>query len=141
MKDLKFAIGLVVQLLAATIILGVIIFWRGQWNIVRWIGLFIGIPALILLFVARFQLGRSFAVTPQARELVTHGIYSKIRNPMYLFSSLLVIGFVLAVQIPLLTVILLVLLPIQIIRARQEARMLEAKFGQGYRNYRQNTWF
>ena len=141
MKDAKFAVGLVLQLLSATIILGVIIFWRGQWNMMRWIGLCIGVPALILLFIARFQLGKSFAVTPQARELATHGIYSKIRNPMYVFSSLLVIGFVLAVQVPLLAVILLVLLPVQIIRAKQEARVLEEKFGETYRNYRQNTWF
>jgi protein-S-isoprenylcysteine O-methyltransferase Ste14 len=141
MKDVKFFIVLTVQLLSATSILGIIIFWHGQWNTMRWIGLCIGVPALILLFIARFQLGKSFSATAQARELVTHGLYSKIRNPMYIFSGLLAMGFVLAVQVPLLSIILLALLPIQILRARQEARLLEAKFGDAYRNYRNNTWF
>ena len=31
----------------------------------------------VTLATARWQLGRSFSVTPQARELVTQGVYSK----------------------------------------------------------------
>ena len=81
MKDNKFLVGLILQLLAATTVFAAIVFWRGQWNIMRWVGVCIGLPALVGLFVARFQLGKSFAVTPQAKELVTHGLYSKIRNP------------------------------------------------------------
>jgi len=141
MKDAKFAVGLIVQLLAATLIFSVIVFWRGQWNTTRWVGLGIGLPALVGLFVARFQLGQSFAVTPQARELVTRGLYSKIRNPMYGFSSLLVVGFALAIQIRPILLVLAVLIPVQLIRSRQEARVLEEKFGDEYREYRKKTWF
>jgi protein-S-isoprenylcysteine O-methyltransferase Ste14 len=60
---------------------------------------------------------------------------------MYTFSGLLMVGFVLAVQIPFLALILVILVPVQIIRARQEARVLEAKFGDAYREYREKTWF
>ena len=36
--------------------------------------------------------------------------------------------------------LLLVLVPIQIARAHQEAKVLEARFGDEYRNYRKGTW-
>jgi protein-S-isoprenylcysteine O-methyltransferase Ste14 len=35
---------------------------------------------------------------------------------------------------------LLIVIPIQIIRARREARILEAAFGDAYREYRRHTW-
>jgi protein-S-isoprenylcysteine O-methyltransferase Ste14 len=122
-------------------LVALMILWPGAWNIFRWIGLLIAVPAAILLIVARFQLGKSFSVSPQARRLVTHGFYSKLRNPMYVFSGLMVFGFVLAWQKPVLLAIFAVLIPLQIIRARQEAKILETKFGDAYRNYRKNTWF
>ena len=126
---------------AAALLVALIIFWPGAWNIARWFGLLIAVPAAILLMVARYQLGKSFSVTPQARQLVTHGLYSKFRNPMYLFSGLLVFSFVVALQKPILLAIFAVLIPLQIIRARQEAKILEAKFGDAYREYKKRTLF
>ena len=106
-----------------------------------WWGFCIAIPAAVLLFTARWQLGKSFSVTPQARELVTWGIYSKIRNPIYVFSALLLVGVLFALQYRYALLLLLVLIPIQIARAHQEAQVLEARFGEEYRNYRKGTWF
>jgi protein-S-isoprenylcysteine O-methyltransferase Ste14 len=123
------------------LLVALVILWPGAWNAARWIGLLAAVPAAILLIVARYQLGKSFSVSPQAHQLVTHGLYAKFRNPMYVFSGLLVFGFVLAWQKPVLLAIFLVLIPLQIIRARQEARILEAKFGEAYREYRKSTWF
>jgi protein-S-isoprenylcysteine O-methyltransferase Ste14 len=34
-----------------------------------------------------------------------------------------------------------VLVAIQVVRARQEAKVLEARFGDEYREYREKTWF
>jgi protein-S-isoprenylcysteine O-methyltransferase Ste14 len=113
----------------------------GTWNAARLVGFCIAVPAAVLLFTARWQLGRSFSVTPQARELVTWGIYSRIRNPIYVFSALLLLGVLIALQHRYALLLLLVLIPIQVTRAHQEAKVLEAKFGEEYRNYRKGTWF
>lgn len=113
----------------------------GAWNAARLVGFSIAVPAAVLLFTARWQLGRSFSVTPQARELVNWGIYSKIRNPIYVFSAILLLGVLIALQYRYALLLLLVLVPIQITRAHQEAKVLEARFGDEYRNYRKGTWF
>ena len=141
MEDLRYKVLLVVQLCAAAGLLTLIIFLPGEWNLQRWAGLAIAVPAVVLLFVARFQLGRSFAVRAQAHELVTHGIYSKIRNPIYVFSAFLILALALTLQRPFILIFLVVVIPVQIIRARKEAAVLEAKFGDEYRRYREQTWF
>jgi protein-S-isoprenylcysteine O-methyltransferase Ste14 len=35
---------------------------------------------------------------------------------------------------------LIIVIPVQIVRARREAEVLEATFGEEYRRYRQQTW-
>jgi protein-S-isoprenylcysteine O-methyltransferase Ste14 len=113
----------------------------GTWNAARLAGFCMAFPAAVLLFTVRWQLGKSFSVTPQARELITWGLYSKIRNPIYVFSALLLLGVLIALQYRYAFLLLLVLVPIQIARARQEAKVLEARFGEEYRTYRNGTWF
>jgi protein-S-isoprenylcysteine O-methyltransferase Ste14 len=122
-------------------VIGVVLLRPGVWNGARLAGLCIAVPAAVLLFTARWQLGQSFSVTPQARELVTHGLYAKIRNPIYVFSGLLVLGILISLQYRYAFLWLLVLVPIQFVRARQEAGVLEARFGEQYRKYREGTWF
>lgn len=104
-------------------------------------GLIIAVASFALWTTARIQIGSSFSITPKAQELVTRGIYSRIRNPIYVFSTLWLAGLVLALGKPSWLAILFVLVPMQIIRARKEARVLEDKFGQEYRAYRRNSWF
>jgi hypothetical protein len=77
----------------------------------------------------------------QARELVTHGLYSKIRNPIYVFASMMILGLKLVLQKPVLWVALAAVVAIQTVRARREARVLEEAFGDSYREYRRKTWF
>jgi protein-S-isoprenylcysteine O-methyltransferase Ste14 len=140
-KDNKFVPLMLIQVGAAVLILAVIVFFPGDWNAYRWAGLIIGAPGAIFLIAARYELGRSFSVSAQARELVTGGVYSKIRNPIYVFGAMLILGFILALQKPVLLVILVVVIPVQVVRARKEAKVLEARFGDDYREYRKKTWF
>ena len=131
----------IVQFCLVLIAISAVVLRHGEWNAARIFGLCIAVPAAVLLFTARWQLGKSFPVTPQARELVTWGLYSKIRNPIYVFSALLLLGVLIALQYRYALLLLLVLVPIQIVRAHQEAKVLEARFGEEYRNYRKGTWF
>ncbi|MDP9267174.1 MAG: isoprenylcysteine carboxylmethyltransferase family protein [Acidobacteriota bacterium] len=112
------------------------------WDLAREIGFPLAVIFLALLALARIQLGANFSVTPQARELVTTGVYSKVRNPVYVFSTFAVGGFLLYLHFFLgMLLFLAVVIPIQWLRARAEARVLEARFGDQYRAYRAQTWF
>lgn len=119
------------------------LYWvRNQpWTRMRISGCIVAIIALILLTVARLQLGASFSVRPQATRLVTTGIYSYIRNPIYLFSVVFLVGLGLFLPSWLPVLLLVVVIPLQMRRARQEASVLEAAFREEYRAYRDGTWF
>jgi protein-S-isoprenylcysteine O-methyltransferase Ste14 len=104
-------------------------------------GIAIAIPAVCLWALARLQLGESFAIRAEAKALVTHGLYSRIQNPVYVFGGLLVVGILIFIGRPAFFLLLLILIPMQWIRARKERAVLEAKFGDEYRRYRKRTWF
>jgi len=106
----------------------------------RLIGLLVALIGLAGVIVSRYTLGRSFSIAPKATALATSGIYSRIRNPIYISGMIFLIGIVLIVDRPKLLAVLLVLIPMQVIRARREAAVLEAKFGDAYRAYRKRTW-
>jgi protein-S-isoprenylcysteine O-methyltransferase Ste14 len=115
--------------------------WDVPWTPMRIAGAAIGAPSLALLILARIQLGGSFSVRAKARALVTHGLYSRIRNPIYVFSALTVAGIFLFIGAPRLLWILVALVPLQIYRAKNEEKVLAAKFGDEYRAYKARTWF
>jgi protein-S-isoprenylcysteine O-methyltransferase Ste14 len=116
-------------------------FAHPPWSPLSVAGLALMIPALALLTVARFQLGNSFSMTPQAKNLVTHGIYSRIRNPIYFFGTFVFVGLFLFLERPWLLLLTVPVLILQSIRARAESRVLEEHFGEEYRRYKASTWF
>lgn len=114
----------------------------GPHDAVRWVGLAVSLVGLTGVILARYTLGRSFSIAPKATELVSTGIYSRIRNPIYVSSTIFILGLVVMMRrASWLAVLLVIVIPMQIIRARREARVLEAKFGDAYREYRKRTWF
>jgi len=128
----------------AVLFVGVLVFrhpWVHPWTAWQIVGLVIAAPAFVLFMLARFQLGGAFSVRAKASTLVTKGIYSRIRNPIYVFGGLLIAGFIIFAQRPQWLLIFVVLIPVQMIRVRKEERVLEAKFGDRYRDYKRKTWF
>lgn len=126
------------------VVMAVVLFRQAiglPWTPNRIIGFAIALPALLLLLTARVQLGRAFSVRAKASDLVTTGLYSRIRNPIYVFGAFLVLGIIIWSGRPLLLLFFAVLIPAQIFRSRKESAVLEAKFGDEYRQYKQKTWF
>jgi protein-S-isoprenylcysteine O-methyltransferase Ste14 len=125
------------NVLITVIVSGVaaVVLWRyasTEWSPIQITGLAFFISGFILWTVARFQLGASITVTAQAKQLVSRGLYARIRNPIYVFGSTLIAGFILALGRPRGLLVLLVIVPFQVWRAHEEAKVLHASFGQQY---------
>lgn len=107
----------------------------------------VGLTGLVAAFLIRakahLDLGESFTIAPgtkRKRELITNGIYSRIRHPMYLsmlvwgISTPLVLHNYLVGLLPLasITTFLMVRLPM-------EEAILREEFGDEYRAYQART--
>ena len=112
-----------------------------EWDVQRIIGGVIAAAAFPPFVVARIQLGSAFSYKPKAQKLVTTGMYARIRNPIYVFGGLMIAGLSLFFWHWGPLVVLLVLVPLQKVRARNEARVLTEAFGEDYLRYRSKTWF
>ena len=129
------------QLVGTVVLIVLICSLRVERNVAWWTGLILAVTSGGVLLTARYQLGDSFSVSPQARRLVTHGVYSRIRNPLYVFSTLMILGLVIAYQQPRFLVFLAALVFVQVMRERRESKVLEGAFGDDYRDYQKRTWF
>ena len=141
MEGRRFYVLTAIQIVAAGVLIWLLITWKTPLNAQRYIGTVLAMVGVSFIGLARFQLGRSFSIKAEAHALVTTGLYSKIRNPIYVFGLVMLIGLVLVLQRPGLWILLVVVAIGQTVRARQEARVLEAAFGEQYREYRRRTWF
>ncbi len=113
----------------------------GPHRLLQWLGLALALLGLAGIVISRWTLGSSFSVTAQARKLVTRGVYSRIRNPIYVSGSVFLAGLILIFGRPQMWILLAAIVILQMVRARREASVLEAKFGDEYRSYRGRTWF
>lgn len=119
-----------------------IVMHRWAWDARHLLGIGLAVLGFALWMTARVQLGESFSVRPQATALVTTGLYSKFRNPVYLFGGLAYMGlFIVWGRLLPLAFFLSVYLFYQSLRARKEAAVLEKAFGEEYRRYKARTWF
>jgi protein-S-isoprenylcysteine O-methyltransferase Ste14 len=114
---------------------------KTPWDAQRYVGTMLVVAGLSFIGLARYQLGKSFSIKAEAHALVTTGLYSRIRNPIYVFGLVMIVGLILVLQKAGLWIVLVVVAIGQTVRARKEARVLEAAFGEQYREYRRKTWF
>ena len=118
-----------------------IVLYAWAWDARHVIGMAIAALGFALWLTARLQLGKSFAVRPQARALVNRGLYSKFRNPIYLFGGLAYGGLLIAWGKVIPLVFFVLFYPLyQYLRVRKEAEVLEKAFGEEYRRYKASTW-
>src|SRR6185369_2475549 len=117
--------GAIIVTAAPMVLLGFLFYdaLHVTWDLARQLGFALAVVFLVLLTIARIQLGTNFSVTPQARELVTTGVYSRIRNPVYVFSTIAIAGFLLYMHFYIgVLVFLAIVIPMQWLRARRSSR-------------------
>ena len=109
---------------------------QGNW----YAGLAVAAACTPFWIAARLQLGASFSVRPDARHLVTSGIYSKVRHPVYVFGTPAVLGVLVALLGWQALSIAVILVPVELPRAPRGGRASET-FGSEFNAYRERTWF
>jgi protein-S-isoprenylcysteine O-methyltransferase Ste14 len=107
----------------------------------RTIGIAVAVFSLFLLILSRVHLGTSFTVRPEARALVTKGLYARIQHPLYFFLDLLLWGLIVYFDWPWVLAGWAALLLVHVMEARHEERLLRSAFGQNYDTYQSHTWF
>jgi protein-S-isoprenylcysteine O-methyltransferase Ste14 len=115
------------------------VIWRRDARCV--LGGIIAVPSFALWFIAKLQLGRSFTPKAEARELVTHGLYSRIRHPIYFFSTLSLLGIGICLGSWYFYAYMGIAVAGQLWRIHREERVLRENFGPAYLEYRRRTWF
>lgn len=113
----------------------------GNPNIGR-IGLWLALTGILIWSATLLTMGKSMRVLPGNDTLVTCGIYKYIRHPMYIAITLTILGFMLASgSVAGMIYLIVVVLPLNFVRARLEDAALEKQFGGSYNAYRERTWF
>jgi protein-S-isoprenylcysteine O-methyltransferase Ste14 len=115
--------------------------WMRPHSLVSFAAVAVASVAFPLWIVARVQLGSAFSLRAKAHHLVTTGLYSRIRHPVYFFGTIAGLASVVALQVWWVLVLALLLESITVVRAVREERILESVFGEEYRQYRERTWF
>jgi protein-S-isoprenylcysteine O-methyltransferase Ste14 len=85
------------------------------------------------------SLGRAFSITPQARQLVTSGVYRVVRHPLYLAEQMGNFALMLQFKQPWAAVLALASLAAQFPRMHYEEQILRATFSD-YAEYASRTW-
>jgi len=130
------------KFLDAGIFVAFAVFLFAHWNWMAHyiIGMAMGVTGFVLWMVAREQLGASFSVAARAHKLVTRGLYSKFRHPIYYFAGVAYMGLFIALGNIYALVFFLCGYSVQLFRAIKEEKVLEQAFGEEYRRYKAATW-
>jgi protein-S-isoprenylcysteine O-methyltransferase Ste14 len=122
-----------------------VFFWFNnfQKNIFYFVGLIINITGLCVWWSAKITLGENWDAgysKPRVKKLVTNGIYSKIRHPLYWGINLTLIGLSLLHFKLWLIIISFVIVVYFFYRMYIEDRYLISKLGSKYIKYKKQTW-
>ncbi|MGA2496023.1 MAG: isoprenylcysteine carboxylmethyltransferase family protein [Roseiarcus sp.] len=109
----------------------------------RWAGVLLYAVGGVLRIAPVFALGERFsglvAIQP-GHELVTDGLYRRIRNPSYLGLLISTLGWALAFR-SIIGILLTALLVVPLVaRMQAEEGLLGERFGEAYAAYRARSW-
>ena len=105
-------------------------------------GLAVGALGMVLWILSILTLGNSLAVLPGTDRLVTHGVYRYLRHPIYIAIFLTLAGLFLACGSKIcLVYVFVVVVPLNVFRARAEEVVLQEQLGEAYQQYRASTFF
>jgi len=108
----------------------------------RWLGVGLGVLSLVGLVEVHRQLGRQWSAYLEIQEnhqLITTGIYSRVRHPMYTVLILLHLALSLITANGAVIVFCVMRVILFVERMRREEAMLTAQFGDEYRRYIERT--
>lgn len=104
-----------------------------------WLGTLIGATGVVLLWMTHRDLGREFSQTLQLKEehrLITTGLYSRIRHPMYTAIFLVAIAQLLLIgNTAVAPAFLIGFTILYFARIRHEEQMMLEHFGKAYGDY------
>lgn len=95
----------------------------------------------ILWLIGRYNLGIYYSLLPKAEQIVSKGLYSKIRHPLYISQMLVLAGVIFYIGDTRLWWLFFMILIFQLYRIHQEEKVLLLTFANDYRQYKNNTWF
>lgn len=106
------------------------------------LGLSLFVGGMTIAFVALFTLKMSYSSSLVIRvdhRLVTHGLYRRVRHPLYLGVLVAISGAPVYASSWLGGLVLAGLVPLILMRIRMEEALLVEHFGDAYREYRART--
>jgi protein-S-isoprenylcysteine O-methyltransferase Ste14 len=121
-------------------------FWFNKFhqNWIYFIGLIINIVGLLIWWSAKITLAENWDAgygKPKIKKLVTQGIYSKLRHPLYWGINLTLIGLCL-IHLDIFLIIASIIIVIHFCwRMRVETNFLIKNLGKKYIDYKNKTWF
>ncbi len=108
-----------------------------------WVGTAAFAAALVLLWRSHADLGHNWSATLQitsGHSLVTHGVYRRIRHPMYAAHLLWALAQGLLLENWCAGwAFMVTFIPLYVLRVPKEERMMLEQFGQEYRDYMART--
>lgn len=110
---------------------------RIDFSFLGWIGMILGVAGFVISILAVIE-KEGFERTD---KLITSGIYSKMRHPMYLGFILVYFGFPLAAGSMLTLASSLIWVGMLLLWRYWEDKDLQARFQKDFKDYKNKTWF
>lgn len=111
-------------------------------QIVIYIGLIILHISIVWIFIAQMQMGQSWRIGIDEKnktELITSGLFSFSRNPIFFGMIWSMVGFFLLIPNALTFCLMITSYIVIQIQIRLEEEFLEKEFGENYLNYKSKT--